>query len=206
MIPERLSILFQLMIILRLNKMTLDELKTEVEKCDKCELCKTRTKTVFGSGDEKTDLLFVGEAPGKNEDETGIPFVGRAGQLLNVFFDAVGIDREKVYITNILKCRPPQNRDPLPSEEKECIDFLHKQIEIINPKMIVCLGRISAMKLIKEDFKITKEHGVMFEYNKLPICAVYHPSALLRDPSKREDMYKDLKKIKELYFKLKEND
>ena len=206
MIPERLSILFQLMIILRLNKMTLDELKTEVEKCDKCELCKTRTKTVFGSGDEKTDLLFVGEAPGKNEDETGIPFVGRAGQLLNVFFDAVGIDREKVYITNILKCRPPQNRDPLPSEEKECIDFLHKQIEIINPKMIVCLGRISAMKLIKEDFKITKEHGVMFEYNKLPICAVYHPSALLRDPSKREDMYKDLKKIKELYFKLTEND
>lgn len=186
--------------------MTLDELKKDVEKCQKCELCRTRKNTVFGSGDENTDLLFIGEAPGKNEDETGIPFVGPAGQLLNVFFDAVGLDREKVYITNILKCRPPQNRDPLPSEEKECIDFLHKQIEIINPKMIVCLGRISAMKLIKEDFKITKEHGVMYEYNKLPICAVYHPSALLRDPSKREDMYKDLKKIKELYFKLKEND
>lgn len=177
--------------------MSWDELQKKCAECEKCELCKTRTNCVFGTGNRNAELLFVGEAPGEQEDLSGIPFVGRAGQLLNKFLYAVDIDREDVYIANILKCRPPKNRDPLPEEEDACIEHLREQVALINPKVIVCLGRISAMRLIKPDFKITKEHGQWFKKGNYLMTAVYHPAALLRDPRKKEDMLEDMKKIKE---------
>lgn len=177
--------------------MNWDELKKACSECEKCELCRTRTNCVFGVGNKNADIMFVGEAPGEHEDLSGTPFVGRAGQLLDKFLYAVDISREDVYIANILKCRPPKNRDPLPAEEDACIGFLREQVALINPKVIVCLGRISAMRLIKPDFKITKEHGMWFKKGNYLMTAVYHPAALLRDPRKKEDMLEDMKKIKE---------
>ncbi len=176
--------------------MNWDELIRECEGCTKCDLHKTRTNCVFGIGNRQTNIMFVGEAPGENEDLTGIPFVGAAGKLFDKFLCAVDIPRDEIYIANILKCRPPKNRDPLPSEQDMCIDYLRNQVRLIQPKMIVCLGRIAAMRLIKPDFKITAEHGKIFQRGQFEICAVYHPSALLRDPRKREDMLIDMKMIK----------
>ena len=177
------------------NTDTWEKLRADCESCTACELCKTRTNCVFGTGNVNADVLFVGEAPGDNEDKMGIPFVGRAGKLLDQYLFAVDIPRESVYIANILKCRPPKNRDPLPAEEDACIDFLRRQVKLIRPKVIVCLGRISAMRLIKPDFKITKEHGEWFEKNGYLMTAVYHPAYLLRDPRKKEDMLEDMKRI-----------
>jgi DNA polymerase len=138
----------------------------------------------------------VGEAPGEQEDLSGTPFVGRAGQLLDKYLYAVDINREDVYIANILKCRPPKNRDPLPAEEDACIGYLREQVRLIKPKIIVCLGRIAAMRLIKPDFKISKEHGVWFEKGNFVMTAVYHPAALLRDPRRKEEMLADMQEIK----------
>ncbi len=177
--------------------MSLDEIYKQCSGCTKCPLGQTRTNLVFGEGNEHADIMFVGEAPGETEDNTGRPFVGRAGKLLDKFLLAADIDREKVYITNILKCRPPKNRDPQKNEEDECIDYLRAQVRAIEPKMIVCLGRIAAMRLIKPDYKITAEHGVFVEKKGLVLTAVYHPSALLRDVNKKDDMMTDLIKIKE---------
>lgn len=165
--------------------------------CKACELSLTRTNCVLGAGSKNADLLFVGEAPGDNEDKTGIPFVGRAGKLLNEYLDTVGIERDSVYIANILKCRPPKNRDPLPAEEDACIDFLHRQICLIKPKLIVCLGRVSAKRLISKSFKISQEHGAWFEFDGIPVTAVYHPALLLRDPRKKDDMLTDMQMISE---------
>ncbi|MBQ8508747.1 MAG: uracil-DNA glycosylase [Clostridia bacterium] len=176
--------------------MTWEELEAQCEACQNCPLGATRTKLVFGTGNREADLMFVGEAPGEKEDLSGIPFVGAAGKLFDRYLEAVDIRREDVYIANILKCRPPKNRDPQPAEEDACIGFLREQVKLIRPKMIVCLGRISAMRLIKPDFKITKEHGVWFNKGGFEMCAVYHPSALLRDPHKKEDMLVDMKAIK----------
>ena len=176
--------------------MTCNELYEQCRICDKCPLCKTKTNTVFGCGNQNARLMFVGEAPGEQEDKQGIPFVGAAGKLLDKYLDAVGILRDEVYIANILKCRPPHNRDPLPEEGDACIGFLREQVKLIRPEIIVCLGRISAMRLIKPDFKITREHGVIIKKGAFAMTAVYHPAALLRDPSKKEDMYRDMKKIK----------
>ena len=173
-----------------------EELEKECKACRKCPLCETRTNVVFGSGNIKARLMFVGEAPGEQEDLSGIPFVGRAGKLLDKFLYAVDIDREDVYIANMLKCRPPKNRDPKEDEQDLCIGHLREQVRLIRPKIIVCLGRISAKRLIKEDFMITKEHGIFYEKGGMTICAVYHPSALLRDPRKKEDMLIDMQKIK----------
>ena len=173
-----------------------EKLYSECTSCTACELHKTRTNCVFGTGNQTADILFVGEAPGDNEDKTGTPFVGRAGQLLDKYLYAVDIPRDDVYIANILKCRPPKNRDPLPAEEDACIDFLRRQVKLIQPKIIVCLGRISAMRLIRPDFKITKEHGAWFEKNGFLITAVYHPALLLRDPRKKEEMLSDMQSIK----------
>ena len=173
-----------------------ENLKQSCVDCRKCALGATRTNCVFGVGDPNADLMFVGEAPGEQEDLSGVPFVGRAGQLLDKFLYAVDIERKDVYIANILKCRPPKNRDPLPEEEEACIGYLREQVRLIRPKIIVCLGRISAMKLIKPDFKITQEHGQWFEKGDFLMTAVYHPAALLRDPRKKEDMLEDMKKIK----------
>ena len=172
-------------------------LRSECENCRACELHTTRTNCVFGTGNVDADLLFVGEAPGDNEDKTGVPFVGRAGQLLDQYLYAVDIPRESVYIANILKCRPPKNRDPLPTEEDACMDFLRRQVKLIRPKIIVCLGRIAAMRLIRPDYKITKEHGEWVQKGNFLITAVYHPALLLRDPRRKEEMLVDMKKIKE---------
>ena len=173
------------------------QLKKSCEACQKCSLGSTRTNLVFGVGNQNADLMFVGEAPGQAEDEQGIPFVGAAGKLLDRYLYAVGIPRESVYIANILKCRPPHNRDPLPEEEDACIGHLREQVRLIQPKIIVCLGRISAMRLIKPDFRITREHGVFVRKGGVLMTAVYHPAALLRDASKKEDMLLDMERIKE---------
>lgn len=176
--------------------MTWDQLYDACCNCQACELGKTRTNCVFGTGNREADILFVGEAPGEQEDLSGTPFVGRAGQLLDKYLYAVDINREDVYIANILKCRPPKNRDPLPAEEDACIGYLREQVRLIKPKIIVCLGRIAAMRLIKPDFKISKEHGVWFEKGNFVMTAVYHPAALLRDPRRKEEMLADMQEIK----------
>ena len=185
------------------------ELELLREKCNDCHQCPlgdTRTNLVFGVGNPRADLMFVGEAPGEQEDLSGTPFVGRAGQLLDRYLYAVDIAREDVYIANILKCRPPKNRDPLPAEEDACIGFLREQVKLIRPRIIVCLGRISAMRLIKPDFKISQEHGQWFEKGSFLMTAVYHPAALLRDPRRREDMMEDMKRIKAKLDELTEID
>ena len=171
-------------------------LENQCATCEKCALAATRTNCVFGTGNRNADLLFVGEAPGEQEDLSGVPFVGRAGQLLDRYLYAVDIPREKVYIANILKCRPPHNRDPLPEEEDACIDYLRDQVRLIRPKVIVCLGRISAARMIKPDFKITKEHGLWFDRGSFAMTAVYHPAFLLRDPRKKEEMLTDMQRIR----------
>ena len=176
---------------------TWEDLETACLSCEKCPLGKTRTNLVFGTGNKNARLLFVGEAPGEQEDKTGIPFVGAAGQLLDRYLFAVDIPREDVYIANVLKCRPPHNRDPRPDEEDACLDYLRNQLHLIEPDLIVCLGRISAMRLIKPDFRITREHGTFFQKGRYTMTAVYHPAALLRDDSKKEDMLRDMKRIKE---------
>lgn len=178
--------------------MTWEELETACKSCTECALHETRHNCVFGTGSTAATLMFVGEAPGEKEDLSGVPFVGAAGKLLDKYLEAVGIDRNSVYIANILKCRPPKNRDPLPAEQDKCIKYLKEQIKLIRPKVIVCLGRIAAMRLISPDYKITKEHGTFVERGSFTMTAVYHPAALLRDPRKKEDMYTDMKKIKEL--------
>lgn len=181
------------------NESKLAQLKTDCEACQGCPLGKTRTNPVFGTGSAEARLMFVGEAPGEREDATGIPFVGAAGQLLDKYLYAVGIPREDVYIANILKCRPPHNRDPLPEEEDACIGHLRAQVRVIRPRILVCLGRISAMRLIKPDFRITREHGIWFQKGSFSMCAVYHPSALLHDASKKEDMLEDMKQVAARY-------
>ena len=183
-----------------------NELYNECAACRKCPLCETRTNCVFGVGNKNADLMFVGEAPGEQEDLSGTPFVGRAGQLLDKFLYAVDIQREDVYIANILKCRPPKNRDPQPAEEDACIDYLREQVKLIKPKIIVCLGRIAAMRLIDPDFKITKEHGKWAKKGNYLMTAVYHPALLLRDPRKKEEMLTDMKMIKEQLDLMREAD
>ena len=177
--------------------MTWEELEKTCKECTLCALSETRTNCVFGVGNREARLMFVGEAPGEKEDLSGIPFVGAAGQLLDKYLTAVDIDRDSVYIANILKCRPPKNRDPNPEEQDKCIGYLREQVRLIRPEIIVCLGRISAMRLIKPDYRITAEHGQFVKKGNFTLTAVYHPAALLRDPRKKEDMYRDMLKIKE---------
>lgn len=179
-----------------------NELEARCASCARCPLGETRTNPVFGTGNRNADLMFVGEAPGQAEDEQGIPFVGAAGKLLDRYLFAVDIPRESVYIANILKCRPPRNRDPLPAEEDACIGYLREQVGLIRPKIIVCLGRISAMRLIRPDFRITREHGVFVRKGGYLMTAVYHPAALLRDGSKKEEMMLDFERIKEQFNSL----
>lgn len=171
-------------------------LQDKCRDCRACPLGSTRTNNVFGTGNRGASLMFVGEAPGADEDATGVPFVGRAGQLLDRYLLATDLPRDQVYIANILKCRPPHNRDPESGEEDACITHLREQFRLIRPKVLVCLGRIAAMRLIKEDFRITREHGQWFCKNGVWMMAVYHPSALLRDATKREDMLRDLHEVR----------
>ncbi len=167
--------------------------------CVRCPLASSRTNCVFGTGNPDARLMFVGEAPGEQEDLSGTPFVGRAGQLLDKYLAAVGIPREDVYIANILKCRPPKNRDPLPAEEDACIGYLREQVKIIRPGIIVCLGRIAAIRLIDPKYRISEMHGQWVEKGNFLMTAVFHPAALLRDPRRKADMLEDMKKIAEKY-------
>ncbi len=169
-----------------------EELKKTCLSCTACPLSQTRTNVVFGEGNTDADLMFVGEAPGEQEDLSGKPFVGRSGQLLDRYLEYVGISREDVFIANIIKCRPPANRDPKPSEEELCMPYLREQVRLIRPKIIVCLGRIAAMKLIREDYRITEEHGQWVRKGNFLMTAVFHPAAILRDPRKKELMLDDM--------------
>ena len=182
--------------------MDFTQLQKIVEECRNCPLGAGRKNAVLGKGSTEAKLMFVGEAPGEPEDLQGKPFVGPAGQLLDAYLDACGIEKESVYICNILKCRPPHNRDPLPEEEDACMGHLRAQVRMIRPKLIVCLGRIAAKRLIDSNFRITADHGKWFDKGGFRMMAVYHPSALLRDVAKKEDMLKDMMEIKREYDKL----
>ena len=172
-----------------------EALRERCLNCRACALCETRTHVVFGVGDPQAEVLFIGEAPGEREDALGEPFVGKAGQLLDDMLAMIGLDRSRIYITNSIKCRPPHNRDPLNTEKDACAPFLQRQLALMQPKIIVCLGRISAMEMIKPDFKITQEHGQFFEKNGILMTAIYHPAALLRDTDKKPDTFMDLKRL-----------
>ena len=172
-----------------------EALRERCLNCRACGLAESRKNVVFGMGDPRAEVLFVGEAPGASEDEQGLPFVGKAGQLLDDMLAMIGLSRDRIYITNSIKCRPPQNRDPLNTEKEACAPYLQKQLQLMDPKIIVCLGRISAMEMIKPDFKITQEHGQFFEKNGRLMTAIYHPAALLRDGDKKPDTFVDLKRL-----------
>ncbi len=174
---------------------TWEQLQQDCLRCHRCALGETRTNVVFGVGNPQAEVLLIGEGPGENEDKTGIPFVGRAGKLLDDMLAMIDLDRTKVYIANIVKCRPPQNRDPLNTEQEACIQWLQEQIALIQPKLIVCLGRIAAKVCIRQEFKITREHGQWFAKDGVEYMALYHPAALLRDPRKRPETFEDLKAL-----------
>ena len=177
---------------------SMEELKQVCHNCKKCRLCETRTNVVFGTGNENAEVLFIGEGPGENEDLQGEPFVGRGGKLLDKLLYTIDLDRTKnIYIANMVKCRPPKNRDPLPDEQEACIDYLRNQVKLIRPKIIVCLGRVAATRIIKKDMKITKEHGIFFEKNGIVMMATLHPAALLRDPRKKPDALEDFQKLRD---------
>lgn len=174
-----------------------EELKATCHSCTRCGLCETRHNVVFGIGKEQADVLFVGEGPGEQEDLQGIPFVGPAGKLLDDMLSIIDLSRnQNCYIANIVKCRPPRNRDPLETEQDACINYLRNQIALMQPKIIVCLGRIAAKRLIDPDFRITREHGSWVQKNGIWMTAIYHPSALLRDVSKRPETFDDLISIR----------
>ena len=175
-----------------------EQLYDSCMSCTGCGLCQTRHNVVFGVGKRDTDVLFVGEGPGEQEDLQGEPFVGPAGKLLDDMLSILDLDRnENCYIANIVKCRPPRNRDPLETEQEACIGYLRNQVALIQPKIIVCLGRIAAMKLIDGDFRITRQHGQWFKRGDFWMMATFHPSALLRDVSKRPEAFDDLMSLRE---------
>ena len=174
-----------------------EELEQRCLSCKRCALADTRTHVVFGAGQRDAEVMFVGEGPGEQEDLQGEPFVGRGGQLLDEMLSLIGLYRDKnFYIANIVKCRPPRNRDPLNTEQDACIGYLREQIALLRPKLIVCLGRIAANRLIHDDYKITREHGQWVERNGVCYTAIYHPAALLRDPGKRPETFADLRSIR----------
>ena len=174
-----------------------EELRARCEGCTACELAATRHSVVFGVGDPAGGVLFVGEGPGEQEDLKGEPFVGRAGQLLDQFFAAIGLKREQVYIANMVKCRPPHNRDPKPEEMDACLDWLRQQTRLIAPKIIVCLGRVSACRLIDPEFKVTRQHGQWIRKNGVWMTATFHPAALLRNPNQKPDAFADFLALRE---------
>ena len=172
--------------------MTLDELEIKSKNCTKCDLCEGRTNLVFGIGKKDANIMLIGEGPGENEDLQGQPFVGRSGQLLDKFLASVDLSRDKnVYIANMVKCRPPKNRDPKPEEQDMCINWLREQFKIIKPKIVVCVGRISAQKLIDKNFKVTQQHGQFIDKNGTLFMGTYHPAAILRNPNNKEFAFAD---------------
>lgn len=168
------------------------ELEKQCSTCTCCQLCKTRTNVVFGFGNRSADIMFVGEGPGEQEDIQGKPFVGPAGKLLDDMLSIIDLNRQNTYIANVVKCRPPHNRDPLDVEQDACIGYLRNQVSLIQPKIIVCLGRVAAKRILDPEFRITRDHGTWIERGGVWMTAIYHPSALLRDTSKRPDTFEDL--------------
>ena len=188
--------------------MNWDKLIEATTACKNCELAQTRTQVVFGTGNPQADVLFIGEAPGQTEDEMGLPFVGRSGKLLDDMLSLIDLKREQIFISNIVKCRPPANRDPLPHERAACTPWLEWQLKIMQPKIVVCLGRVAAMYFIRPDFKMMRDHGAWFENaDGIFTMGMYHPAAILRDPRRRPEAFADFKtlqnKMKEL--KIQEN-
>ena len=181
--------------------LTLEHVRSELGDCQRCKLCSTRENIVFGSGDANADLMFVGEAPGRDEDLEGLPFVGRAGKLLTRIIQAIQLQRDQVYIANILKCRPPKNRDPEPDEVQSCEGFLFQQIDSVRPKIIVALGRYAAQTLLRSTVTISKLRGEFHDYRGTLLLPTFHPSYLLRNPSAKKQVWEDMKTVRS---KLKE--
>lgn len=186
--------------------LTWDELERQCMECTRCGLCKQRNYVVFGIGNRSADVMFIGEGPGEQEDKIGEPFVGAAGKLLDDMLSIIDLDRSNCYIANIVKCRPPNNRDPLDEEQDACIGYLRNQVALVQPKIIVCLGRVAAKKIIDPDYKITRDHGTWIDRNGIWMTSMFHPSALLRDASKRPESFEDLmflrKKIADIGAKI----
>ncbi len=175
-----------------------EDLQKDCMTCTRCGLCETRTNLVFGVGVPDAEIVFIGEGPGEQEDLRGEPFVGRGGQLLDKYLDAIGLSRKSnIYIGNMVKCRPPQNRDPKPEEQDACIFWLREQIRLIRPKIIVCLGRISAQRIIDPDFRVTKQHGEFIEKNGVWMMGTFHPAALLRNPRQKPDALEDFLRLRD---------
>ena len=173
-------------------------LKNTCMDCRACGLCETRHNVVFGVGNPQAEVLFIGEGPGENEDLQGEPFVGRAGKLLDVMLEAVGLSRRhNIYIANMVKCRPPQNRDPLPEEQAACAHWLSEQMRLINPKIVVCLGRIAAFHFISRDFKVTRQHGEFIEKDGVLYMGMFHPAAILRNPNQKPVAFEDFVKLRD---------
>lgn len=180
-----------------------EELKEFVDHCHRCGLCQTRNHSVMGKGNLHGKMLFIAEAPGRNEDRNGIPFTGKSGELFDRLLADIGMKRDEIYLTNIVKCHPPGNRDPYPEEQEACIPYLKYETALLRPKIIVCLGRIAAQRIIRPDYRITREHGTFLERKNTWLTAVYHPSAVLQDPSKLPQMQEDFRKIKNLQDQLR---
>ena len=179
------------------SKTTMEEIATKIARCTRCSLARTRNNVVPGMGVENPDVLVIGEGPGYDEDKQGLPFVGKAGILLDKMLAAIGLDRKtNCYIANIVKCRPPQNRDPFPQEQDACFSFLEAQINILKPKMILCMGKISSNKMLNQESPIGTLRGQIFEYNNIPLMVTYHPSALLRNEQLKRPAWDDLKMFK----------
>lgn len=180
----------------------LEDFNNEINSCQSCSLGASRDKFVFGDGNPNADLMLIGEAPGAQEDKDGIPFVGRAGKLLNDILKAIKFEREDIYIANILKCRPPKNRDPLPSEREVCSPYLYKQIELIKPKVILCLGKVAANVMLDNKDSLTKMRGDIHEINGIKTMVTFHPAALLRNPNWKKPVWEDVQKLRKLFDEL----
>ena len=178
----------------------LEEYKREIENCKKCQLGNNRKNFVFGDGNANADIMFVGEAPGATEDETGITFVGKAGKLLDKLLMDINLSRDDIFIANVLKCRPPRNRDPLPDEIATCEPYLHKQISLIKPKVIVALGRMAGKTLIKKELSLGSMRGNIYKYQNVDLYVTYHPAAILRNPNWKESITSDFKMIANKYL------
>lgn len=176
---------------------SLEEIRKELGDCTRCRLCEGRKNIVFGVGNPNAELMFIGEGPGADEDAQGEPFVGRAGQLLNKIIEAMGMKRSDIYIGNVVKCRPPENRAPLPDEVATCIPFLHQQIEAIQPKVIVCLGAVAYKSLMQTEQGISRVRGQWLEYKGIKLMPTYHPAYLLRNPDAKKPVWEDMKKVRD---------
>lgn len=179
-----------------MNLYTYEELKAFVDHCGRCPLSQTRNRAVMGRGNLHSPVLFIAEGPGRNEDRDGIPFTGRSGELFDRLLSGVGMNREEIYITNIVKCHPPGNRDPFPQEQEACMPYLKYETLLLRPKMIVCLGRVAAQRIIRPDYRITREHGTFVFRKNVWLTSVYHPSAILRDETKLAETQADFEAIR----------